>query len=80
MLPSPLCPLLPLGAPTAVTIAGLKARVLLLMSQLIRARIQIKAFPALGIVLLMLQILVFLSAAGALLFAVSQRQGARARA
>jgi hypothetical protein len=58
--PSPLCPL------TAAKIAGLQATVLLLLTLLFKARIQIKAASALGLVLLALQTLVFLAATGAL--------------
>jgi hypothetical protein len=60
LLPSPLCPL------TAAKIAGLQATVLLLVTCLIKARIQIKAASALGLFLLALQTLVFLAASGAL--------------
>jgi hypothetical protein len=60
LLPSPLCPL------TAAKIAGLQATVLLLLTLLFKARIQIKAASALGLVLLALQTLVFLAATGAL--------------
>jgi len=56
-LPSPFC-LLP-----AAKIAGLQATVLLLLTALIKARIQIKAASALGLSLLALQTLVFLAAA-----------------
>ena len=56
-------PLWPLGA---AKIAGLQATVLLLLSLLIKARIQIKTFSALGLVLLLLQTLVFLAAGGGL--------------
>jgi hypothetical protein len=59
-LPSPLCPL------TAAKIAGLQATVLLLITLLIKARVQIKAASALGLFLLALQTLVFLAASGAL--------------
>ena len=62
LLPSPLCPLCPL---TAAKIAGLQATVLLLLTLLFKARIQIKAASALGLVLLALQTLVFLAATGA---------------
>jgi hypothetical protein len=76
LLPSPLCPL------TAAKIAGLQATVLLLLTCLIKARIQIKAASALGLFLLALQTLVFLAAAGALglaalggvAFALNRRQ------
>ena len=59
MLP-PLCPF------TAARIAGLQSTVLLLLTLLIKARVQIKAASALGLFLLALQTLVFLAAAGAL--------------
>jgi len=60
LLPNPLCPL------SAAKLAGLQATVLLLLTLLIKAKIQIKAFSALGLVLLLLQTLVFLAAGGAL--------------
>ncbi|EAQ73813.1 MULTISPECIES: hypothetical protein [unclassified Synechococcus] len=60
LLPSPLCPL------TAAKIAGLQATVLLLLTLLFKARIQIKAASALGLFLLALQTLVFLAASSAL--------------
>ena len=60
LLPSPLCPL------TAAKIAGLQATVLLLLTCLIKARIQIKAASALGLFLLALQTLVFLAVSGTL--------------
>ncbi len=60
LLPNPLCPL------SAAKIAGLQATVLLLLGLLIKSRIQIKAFSALGLFLLLLQTLVFLAAGGAL--------------
>ena len=60
LLPNPLCPL------SGAKLAGLQATVLLLLGLLIKARIQIKAFSALGLVLLLLQTLVFLAAGGAL--------------
>lgn len=59
-LPSPFCPL------TAAKIAGLQATVLLLLTLLIKAKIQIKAASALGLFLLALQTMVFLAAAGVL--------------
>ncbi|MEX1315974.1 MAG: hypothetical protein AB1Z22_02470 [Synechococcaceae cyanobacterium] len=68
MLPSPFCPLLPftpLTALGAAKIAALQATVLLLLTQLIKARIQIKAFSALGITLVLIQTLVFLCVASA---------------
>jgi hypothetical protein len=63
LLPCPFCPL------TAAKIAGLQATVLLLLTLLIKARIQIKAASALGLFLLALQTLVFLAASGALALA-----------
>lgn len=83
MVPNPLCPLLPLSPLGATKVACLQATVLLLLSQLIKARIQIKAFSTLGIVLLLLQTVVFLgvaTTAAAAAFAVSQRRAAAARA
>jgi hypothetical protein len=58
--PNPLCPL------TAAKIAGLQAAVLLLLTLLIKSRIQIKAASAIGFALLALQTLIFLAAAGGL--------------
>ena len=63
LLPNPVCPLCPL---TAAKIAGLQAAVILLLTLLIKARIQIKAASTVGFALLALQTLVFLAAAGAL--------------
>jgi hypothetical protein len=60
VLLNPFCPL------TTVKALGLKATVLLLLTLLIKAKVRITAFSALGIVLLLLQTLVFLAAAGAL--------------
>jgi hypothetical protein len=60
LIPPPLCPF------TAARIAGLQATVLLLLTLLIKAKVQIKAASALGLFLLALQTLVFLAAAGAL--------------
>jgi hypothetical protein len=76
VLPNPLCPL------TAAKIAGLQAAVLVLLTLLIKSKIQIKAASALGLTLLALQTLVFLAAAGAVgvavlggaAFAVNRRQ------
>ena len=59
LLPNPFCPL------GAAKIVSLQATVLLL-GLLIKAKIQIKTFSALGLVLLLLQTLVFLAAGGAL--------------
>ncbi len=74
-----LCPLFPL---TAAKVAGLQATVLLLLTLVIKARVQIKAASALGLFLLALQTLVFLTASGALglaaiaagAFALNRRQ------
>ena len=60
LLPTPLCPL------TAASLLGLKATVLLLITLLIKDRIQIKLASALGLFLLALQTLLYLAAAGAL--------------
>jgi hypothetical protein len=60
LLLTPLCPL------TAARLLGLKATVVLLITLLIKARIQIKLASALGLFLLALQTLLFLAAAGAL--------------
>ena len=64
LLLTPPCPL------TAAPLLGLKATVLLLITLLIKARIQIKVASALGLFLLALQTLLFLAAAGALGVAV----------
>lgn len=60
LLPIPFCPF------TAAKIAGLQATVLLLLTLLIKSRIQIKAASALGLFLLALQTLVFLAVGGGL--------------
>ena len=60
VLPIPFCPI------RAAKIAGLQATVLLLLTLLIKARVQIKVGSALGFSLLALQALVFLAATGAL--------------
>lgn len=60
MLLNPFCPF------TTARVLALKATVVLLLTLLIKARIRITAFSALGIVLLLLQTLVVLAAAGAL--------------
>ena len=67
-------------------VLALKATVLLLITLLIKARIQIAAGSAIGIVLLLLQTLVFLAisgglvlaAGGAALYATQQRRSAAA--
>ena len=63
MLLNPFCPF------TAARVVALKATVLVLLTLLIKARIRITAFSALGIVLLMLQTLVFLALSGGLVLA-----------
>ncbi len=80
MLLNPLCPF------STAKVLALKATVLLLLTLLIKARIQIVACSALGIFLLLLQALVFLSisgglllaAGGAALVAMQQRRSAQA--
>ena len=71
---NPFCPF------TTAKVLALKATVLLLLTLLIKAKIRITAFSALGIVLLLLQTLVFLAivAGGATLYATQQRQPAAA--
>jgi hypothetical protein len=49
---------------TALHLAGLQATVVLLLTLLIKARIQIRFFSALGLLLLALQTLAFLAAGG----------------
>ena len=63
MLLNPFCPL------TTAKVLALKATVLLLLTLLIKARVQIVAGSALGIALLLLQILVFLAVSGGLVLA-----------
>ena len=80
VLPNPFCPLI------AAKVAGLQATVLLLLTLLIKAKIQIKAFSALGRVLLLLQTLAFLAVSGGLAVVaagaavVAARQGKTAAA
>jgi hypothetical protein len=62
LLPSPFCPLT--AAALACRIAGLKATVLLLLTLLIKAKIQIKTASAVGFFLLAVQTLAFLGLAG----------------
>jgi hypothetical protein len=64
-----LLPLLPCPL-TAARIAGLQATVLLLLTLLIKAKIQIKAASTIGWILLALQTLVLLGVLGALGLAV----------
>ena len=80
MLLNPFCPL------TAAKVLALKATVIVLLTLLIKARVQIVAGSALGIALLLLQLLVFravsgalvLTAGGAALVAAQQRRPAAA--
>jgi hypothetical protein len=77
---NPLCPI------TTAKVVALKATVLLLFTLLIKAKIRITAFSALGTFLLLLQTLVFLAisgglvvaAGGAALYAMQQRRPAAA--
>jgi len=77
---NPFCPL------TTARVLALKATVLLLLTLLIKAKVQILAGSGLGIALLLLQALVFLSvsgglvlaAGGATLYATQQRRPAAA--
>ncbi len=63
MLLNPFCPF------TTAKVLALKATVVLLLTLLIKARVQIAAGSALGIALLLLQLLVFLAVSGALVLA-----------
>ncbi len=63
VLLNPLCPF------TAAKVLALKGTVLLLLTLLIKAKIRITAFSALGIFLLLLQTLVFLAISGGLVVA-----------
>jgi hypothetical protein len=54
---------------TTANVLALKATVLLLLTLLIKAKIQITAFSALGFFLLLLQTLVFLAISGGLVVA-----------
>ena len=63
MLLNPFCPL------TTAKVLALKASVLLLLTLLIKARVQILAGSALGIGLLLLQVLVFVAVSGGLVLA-----------
>ena len=64
MLLNPFCPF------STAKVLALKATVLLLLTLLIKARLQIVAGSALGIFLLLLQALVFLAISGGLVMAV----------
>ena len=63
MLLNPFCPL------TTAKVLALKATVLLLLTLLIKAKVQIVAGSALGIALLLLQALVFLVVSGGVVMA-----------
>ena len=63
MLLNPFCPI------STAKVLALKATVLLLLTLLIKARVQISAGSALGIFLLLLQTLVFLAISGGLVLA-----------
>jgi len=66
----------PLCSAAAAKIVALKATVMLLLTLLIKAKIRITAFSALGALLLLLQTLVFLAVvtAGVGLYALQQRK------
>jgi hypothetical protein len=66
VLLNPFCPL------TTAKVLALKATVLLLLTLLIKAKVQIVAGSALGIALLILQTLVFLAVSGALVVAAGE--------
>jgi hypothetical protein len=80
VLLNPFCPF------TTAKVLALKATVMLLLTLLIKAKVQIVAGSALGIFLLLLQTLVFLAisgglvlaAGGAALYATQQRRSAAA--
>ena len=80
VLLNPFCPF------STAKVLALKATVLLLLTLLIKAKIRITAFSALGLFLLLLQTLVFLAisaglglaAGGAALYASQQRRPAEA--
>ncbi|MCP9914514.1 hypothetical protein KBZ07_14135 [Cyanobium sp. BA20m-14] len=68
MFLNPFCPF------TAAKVLTLQATVLLLLTLLIKAKIRITAFSALGLFLLLLQTLVFLAVSGGALYATQQRR------
>ena len=72
MLLNPFCPF------AIARILALRATVLLLLTLLIKAKVRITAFSALGVLLLTLQTLAFLAVAGgaAALYATQQRRSA----
>jgi hypothetical protein len=63
MLLNPFCPL------TTAKVLALKATILVLLTLLIKAKVRITAFSALGFFLLLLQTLVFLAVSGGLVLA-----------
>lgn len=63
MLVNPFCPL------STAKVLALKATVLVLLTLLIKAKIRITAFSALGVLLLLLQTLVVLAIGGGLVMA-----------
>ena len=65
---NPFCPC------AAAKVLALKATVLLLLTLLIKAKIRITAFSALGLFLLLLQTLVFLAVSGGALYVTQQRR------
>ena len=65
---NPFCPF------TAAKVLALKATALLLLTLLIKAKIRITAFSALGLFLLLLQTLVFLAISGGALYVAQQRR------
>lgn len=74
MLLNPFCPF------TTARVVALRATVLLLLTLLIKAKVRITVFSALGFLLLTLQTLLFLALAGgaAALYATQQRRPAAA--
>ena len=68
MFLNPFCPF------AAAKVLALKATVLLLLTLLIKAKIRITAFSALGLFLLLLQTLVFLAVSGGVLYVTQQRR------
>ena len=59
---------------TAAKVLARKATVLLLLTLLIKAKIRITAFSALGLFLLLLQTLVFLAVSAGALYVTQQRR------
>jgi len=64
----PFCPF------SVAKLLALKATVLLLLTMLIKAKIRITAFSALGLFLLLLQTLVFLAVSAGALYVTQQRR------